>query len=199
MVSNARARANRRLGRDYVSGHEGAPPLPPEGGYRHERRFPDHPFAGNPVAPAPKPRGPRSHPLGWVALATALVFTFLLGLALLAGESQLVLSPGVIFAQVVVAIVIGLAFFLPRGRLLAGVALTIALVCNVGTAAALGAMFPQTTGDVSGTLDQKQRNRLSYPGVKGVDNHAVLNAPSLEEVEAQTNALSAQIRQRLSD
>ena len=199
MVSDARARANRRLGRDYVGGSEGAPPLPPEGGYRHERRFPDHPFIGNIVAPAPKPRGPRAHPLGWVAVTAAVVFTFLLGLALLAGESQLVLSPGVIFAQAVVALLIVLAFFVPRGRLLAGIALTIALVCNVGTAAALGAMFPQTTGDVSGTLDQKQRDRLSYPGVKGVDSRAVLNAPSLEQVEANTNALSERIRQRLSD
>ncbi|GGO63700.1 hypothetical protein GCM10010910_16870 [Microbacterium nanhaiense] len=197
--SDARARSNRRLGRDYVAGSEGAPPLPPEGGYRHERRFPDRPFIGDLVAPGPRPRGPRAHPLGWIALCGAALFALLLGLSLLSGEGQLVLSPGVLFGQAVVVGMIIAAFCVPRGRVLAGVALTIALVCNAGTAAALGAMFPTTAGDVSGTLSEEDRARLAYPGVRGIDSGAVLNAPSLEQVIASTDALSQEIRDRLSD
>jgi hypothetical protein len=193
-----RARSNRRLGRDYVAGSEGAPPLPPEGGYRHERRFPDRPFIGDIVAPEPRPRGPRAHPLGWVALCGSALFALMLGLSLLSGEAQLVLSPGVLFAQAVVALIIAAAFFVPRGRILAAAALSIALVCNAGTAAALGAMFPTTAGDVSGTLSEEDRERLAYPGIKGLDSRAVLNAPSLEEVIASTDALSQEIRDRLS-
>ncbi|HLT68394.1 MAG TPA: hypothetical protein VKZ73_11075 [Microbacterium sp.] len=200
MVSHdPRARSNRRLGRDYVAGAEGAPPLPPEGGYRHERRFPDRPFIGDIVAPAPRPRGPKPHPLGWVAVCGSALFALLLGLSLLSGEAQLVLSRGVLFAQVVVVLIIAAAFIVPRGRILAAVALTIALVCNAGTAAALGAMFPTTAGDVSGTLSEEDRERLAYPGVRGIDSRAVLNAPSLEEVIARTDALSERIRERLSD
>jgi len=200
MVSTpeARARSNRRLGRDYVAGSEGAPPLPPEGGYRHERRFPDQPFIGDIVAPEPRPRGPRAHPLGWVAVCGSALFALMLGLSLLAGEAQLVLSPGVLFAQVVVALIIAAAFVVPRGRVLAAVALSVALVFNSGTAAALGAMFPTTAGDVTGTLSAEDRELLAYPGIKGLDSRAVLSAPSLEDVIASTDALSQQIRDRLS-
>lgn len=199
VTSDARARSNKHLGRDYVAGSEGAPPLPPEGGYRHDRRFPDRPFSGDFVMAPARPPGPKPHALGWVAICGSALFALLLGLALLSGEAQLVLSSGVLFAQAVVVLMIVAAFWVPRGRVLAAVALSVALVFNSGTAAALGAMFPTTAGDVSGTLSDEDRARLAYPGVKGIDSRGILSSPSLEEVIAETDALSQRVRDRLSD
>ncbi|WP_156761566.1 hypothetical protein [Microbacterium karelineae] len=195
-----RPHAGQRISRDYVHAHAGAPPVPPPGGYRGERRFPDHPVFGDALVPAaaPAPR-PRAHPLGWVALLAAAVFGVILLGAIVSGATHLVFGTTVVALQLLVVAAIAAALAMPRGRILGAAALTLALVCNIGTAGAAGALVQSATGDYTGGLTQEDRERLGYPGIDGLDPASVLAAPSLEDVESHTAELSERIRTRLSD
>lgn len=187
-----------RRARGYVGGHAGAPPVPPPGGYRGERRFPDHPILGGLVAdPSPVRSHPPAHPLGWVALLASLLFAGLLVAVLVSGEAGLAFGTTMLAMQAVVVGLIAAAFCVRRARILGAVALTIALLINVGTAGAVGALLGGTATDSGGS--ESTAEQLAYPGIEGLDPGAVLAAPSLEDVEDHTAQLSQRIRERLTD
>ncbi|WP_221584728.1 hypothetical protein [Microbacterium sp. G2-8] len=197
-----RAHANRRMSRDYIAADAGAPPLPPPGGYRGERRFPDDPTR-IPLAPsAPQPSRPRrsapSHPLGWGALGAVIVFALVMTGLLVSGEGHQLVSATMLVVQLIIlALVIG-SLFVPRARLLAGAALTIALVCNIGTMGATSALVSTVTGDYDGTMTPEERERVAYPGIKDMNPDAILSHGSLEQTQQSIDELSQEIRDRLS-
>lgn len=186
----------------YLGGHAGAPPVPPPGGYRGPRRFPDHPLFGDIIAEPERPRRTATiHPAGWIALLSSVLFAALLVGMIVVGEARLTYSVTTLALQIAVAAAIVVALCVRRGRVFGAVALTIALVCNIGTAGAVGALLSPSQErplaadpPVPGTDPS-----FSYPGVRGIDPGAVLAAPSLEEIEQQTSELSERIRARLSD
>lgn len=189
-----------RRGRGYVGGHAGAPPVPPPGGYRGERHFPDHPVLGDLVAEPPRARSrPPAHPLGWIALLATVLFSGLLVAVVVSGDADLVFGTTMVALQVLVVAVIAAGMCVRRARVLAAVALTIALLINIGTAGAAGALIGPAVQEAGGSGSAPASPELSYPGIKDVDPQAVLVAPSLEDVEQHAEQLSARIRERLSD
>ena len=186
-------------GRGYAGGHAGAPPVPPPGGYRGERRFPEHPVAGHFLAQAPPPRsGPRLHPVGWIALLAAGLFSALLIALATVGEAHSALGTSMLVLQVVVVGLVIAALCIRRARLAAAIALTVSLLVNVGTVGAVGALLsdPLTPPSAGTTADGPADG--DYAGIKDVDPQSVLLAPSLEDVQDHTNELSERIRESLS-
>lgn len=200
----ARSRANRHLGRDYLGSHIGAPPPPPPGGYRGERRFPSDPaqvaVATAPAQAAAKAPRSRPHALGWVALGAAGLFAIVLLALLVLGGVPWVYGATALLLQLIVVGVIVAALFVPRARLLGALALTFSLVCNVGTAGAMGAVTSEFTGGYGGLMGGPEPSPWAdYPGMQGIDPDLVLEERSLEEVQAEADELGAEIRQALTD
>ncbi|GGH50327.1 hypothetical protein [Microbacterium album] len=183
----------------YRGGTDGAPPLPPPGGYRGARRIPVHPDAaaipglGTFAAPPPRPR-PRAHPLGWIALAGASLFALVLLGMLAFGATDAFYGVTALTIQLLVAAAIVAAFVVRRGRTLAGIALALTLLVNVATVGALSAVHTSAAGTYPGASDP----RAAYPGVRGVDPDDILARRSLEQVRDETDALLERVRDRLS-
>ncbi|WP_156888176.1 hypothetical protein [Microbacterium indicum] len=177
--------------------HAGAPPVPPPGGYRGERRYSDDPAFPLFARSVPAERKGASA-LGVVALIAAVLFAVVLAAMVFAGASHLVLGATTVVVQLLLAALVTAALVSPRARILGAVALTIGLVANVGTATAAGAVVSAQTGDYSGGMTSEQRAELQYPGIKGIDPQAVLASPSLEQRQAGMDAISDRIRDRLS-
>lgn len=184
----------------YLSHHDGAPPTPPPGGYQHERRFPASPFEPAAAAfPAQKKKpNPRlRHPLGWVALSAAAVF----GVVLLA--TLLVAGPGAVYGttmlalQLIVAAAVITALVVAPARAIGSCALALALILNIGTVGAAGAVQASASGTYAGAGAETDPE-AAYPGVKGVDDDLVLEAPSLEETADGIDRVAKKIRDELS-
>lgn len=197
MVNHEQRRAR------YVPTADGAPPVPPPGGYRGARRAAD-PFASigqsSAVAIAPaEPAEKTGGALGWIAFVGGVLFALTLFGAAVAGGVDLVYSTTMLVLQLLVAGVAIAAVCTRGGRVLGAVALTIALVVNIGTMGAMGALQASAGGDYEGVKSDEQRHAEAYPGIKGQSATSVLTNPSLEEVRAHSEALIADIRERLSD
>jgi len=188
----------------YIAGVDGAPPIPPPGGYHGARRptGPDAPVgAPTPLvssAEAPREKKPASA-IGWIALVAALLFAVTLLGALLAGATDLLYGVTMLTLQLIVVGVVIAALCSPRGRVLGASALVITLMLNIATVGAMSALQTSASGSYKGQQTAEQKHEAAYPGVKDRSAGEILAQPSLEEVRAESDAALAEIRQRLSD
>ena len=185
----------------YLSGTEGAPPVPPPGGYRGARREAWVSTPAPPVAvsmPAEEPKQP-ANALGWIALTASILFALILLGTFVAGGTDLLYGVTMLALQLVVAGVIIAALFSVRGRKLGAIGLVIAILFNVATVGGMSALQTSASGNYEGTKTAAQRHAEAYPGIKGTDPQKALSQQSLDEVRAQTETLFADIRARLTD
>lgn len=193
----------------YVAGTEGAPPVPPPGGYRNARRQAGPLTRRDQIgAPAPSATATASDAatetkkpasaLGWIALATGILFAIVLLITLAVGATDTLYGVTMLALQlVVVAVIIG-ALFTGRGRTLAAVALAITLVFNVATVGGVGALQTSASGSYDGMKTDEQKHEEAYPGIKGTDPQDALRQQSLEEVRSEADGLFAEIRDRIT-
>lgn len=187
----------------YVAGTEGAPPVPPPGGYRGARR-PQGPVQAPPFAPpvatpvaSDEPKKP-ANAIAWIALLGSILFALILLGTLLAGGTDIVYSVTMLALQLIIVAVIVAALFTPRGRKFGAIALVIAILFNVATVGGLSALNSSATGNYDGVKTEEQKHAEAYPGIKGTDSQTVLNQQSLEEVRAEADSLFTDIRDRLT-
>lgn len=187
----------------FVAKHDGAPPTPPPGGYQRARQFPSSPFAPElavsfaPPEPAATPATKR-HWLGWTALTTAGGFALVLLVQLGMGATDAIYSTTMLALQFIVAAVVIAALFLPSARFLGAIALCVAVVLNIGTVGAASALQSSAAGTYDGET-VRDKTEQGYPGIRDVDPDLVLQAESLEQVQARFDELSQAIRTELTD
>lgn len=200
----------------YIAGTEGAPPVPPPGGYRNARRQ-QWDQVVQPGAPAP--RGPvpgqgtgeavgastpgtderrPANALGWTALIVGILFALILLVTLTVGGTDVIYGVTMLALQlIVVAVVIG-SLFSARARRLGLVALVITLVFNVATVGGMSALQTSAAGSYDGMKTEQQKHEEAYPAIKGEDPQNALRQQSLEEVRAESEELFADIRARIT-
>lgn len=191
----------------YVSGSEGAPPLPPVGGYAGAARARGglDAAAGLPTASGVTYTDPAAvrktgvNAVGLAAISATAVFAVILLLLMLAGGTDALYGVTLLVLQLAIIGVIVAALLTRRGRMLGAIALAVSLVCNVATVGAVGALYSSATQAYGGAKSEQQRHEEAYPGVKDYSPDEALNGPSLDEVQAEGNALMTAIRARLSD
>ncbi|WP_091228647.1 DUF4064 domain-containing protein [Microbacterium sp. 3J1] len=188
----------------YVAGSEGAPPVPPPGGYRNARRQ-----AGPVVSPPTLPgavatvtqedaRKP-ANALGWIALVTGILFAVILLVTLAVGGTDILYGVTMLALQLVVVAVIVGSLFSPRARLLGAIALAVTLVFNVATVGGIGALQTSASGAYDGMKTEEQKHEEAYPGIKDTDPQDALTQQSLEEVRAASEELFADVRARVTE
>jgi hypothetical protein len=191
----------------YIGGAEGAPPLPPPGGYHGARRVQTSLDAAAGLPPAsgdvtyttgPHPQKKTVNTIGLVAISVTVLFILVLLLMMGAGGTDALYGASMLVVQLVVGGVIVAAVVTPRGRMLGAIALALTLVFNVATVGAMGALLSAATHTYDGTKTEEQKHAQGYPGMKDVANRDVLNGPSLEQVQAQGDQLMAEVRARLT-
>ena len=200
----------------YVSDSAGAPPVPPPGGYRGARRA--LLGAAVPMAPTPVPEpvertipgsgastssATESSPtkrsrLGWIAMCAAIAFAVLMVILLAIGAADAFFGATMLVLQLVVLGLAIAALATRSGRVLGAVALTIALVLNVGTMGALSAIRVAATGSYDGHKTDKQKLWEAYPGVKDKDPSRFLSQQSLEQLKALADETMADVRAQLT-
>ena len=200
----------------YVTDSAGAPPVPPPGGYRGARRA----LLGTavPMAPTPVPEpvertipgsgastssatefAPKKRsPLGWIAVCAAIAFAVLMVILLAIGAADAFFGATMLVLQLVVLGLAIAALATRSGRVLGAVALTIALVLNVGTMGALSAIRVAATGSYDGHKTDKQKLWEAYPGVKDKDPSRFLSQQSLEQLKALADETMADVRAQLT-
>ena len=190
----------------YVGGSDGAPPLPPPGGYQGARRTGAlDAAAGLPATPAsithtdetPKQK---SNTIGLIALLVTSVFAVVLLIILIGGSGTDIMYGLTLltFQFIVIGVVIA-ALITPRGRMLGAIALVVALLFNVATIGAIGSVQAAASHDYDGTKSEEQKHEEAYPGIKNVSNADVLSQASLEEVQREGDAMMAEIRDRVTE
>lgn len=190
----------------YVAGTEGAPPVPPPGGYRNARRqsravTPPQYGAPTPAATATATASEAKKPanaLGWIALVVGILFAVILLITLAVGATDTLYGVTMLALQLVVVAVIVGTLFTARGRTLAAVALGITLVFNVATVGGIGALQTSASGSYDGMKTEEQKHEEAYPGIKGTDPQDALQQQSLEEVRSEADGLFAEIRERIT-
>lgn len=184
----------------YVGGTEGAPPVPPPGGYRGARRQQQVADLTPPALPGTpgEERKASATALGWIALVAAILFVLILFGTLVVGGTDLLYGVTMITLQLVVLGVIIAALFTPGGRRLGVIALILTMLCNVATVGALSALRTSASGSYEGTKTAEQRHAEAYPGIKGTPPQEALTQQSMEEVRAEAESLFADIRDRLT-
>jgi hypothetical protein len=201
----------------YLAGTEGAPPVPPPGGYRGARRQQpasaplteggaagtasgagaDLPGVQTIAVDESAQRKPSSV-FSRVVLAVAALFAVVLLGTLLAGGTDVLYGMTMLALQLVVVALVIAAVVSPRGRMLGGIALAVTLVFNVATVGGLSALQTSASGSYTGMKSDKQKHEEAYPGIKGQDPQDALDQPSLEEVRADAESLFAEIRERVT-
>lgn len=188
----------------YVAGSEGAPPVPPPGGYRNARR-PSSPIVTQPsiaeysgTATAESETRRPANALGRIALVAGILFAVTLLVTLAVGDTDALYGVTMIALQLtVVAVAIG-ALSTARGRRLGAVAVAVAVVVNVATIGGVSALQTSAAGSYGGAKSDEQERAAAYPGIKGTDPQDTLSQQSLEEVQAAAESLFADIRERLT-
>ncbi len=175
----------------YLGGADGAPPLPPPGGYRAAQRV------QTVVAPAapPAPR-PRAGALGWAALAAAGVLAFVLLVMWSVGATQAIYGIAMLALQLVIVVAVVAALGSARNRRVGAVAATIVLLVNVGTIGAASAITHQPGTSVT---DPEDDYWARYPGIKGQTADEILARTSLEDARHTAEEVMAEIRRRLTE
>ncbi|KJQ52444.1 DUF4064 domain-containing protein [Microbacterium sp. SA39] len=188
----------------YLAGAEGAPPVPPPGGYRGARRQ-QVPAAGPSQPAVPGATGTLdaekkpANALGWIALSASILFALILLFTLIAGGTDVLYGVTMLALQLVVVAVIIAALFSARGRMLGAIALVITILFNVATVGGMSALQTSASGNYEGMKSDEQKHEEAYPAIKGTDPQQTLSQQSLEEVRAQADELFADIRARLTD
>ncbi|WP_238439477.1 hypothetical protein [Microbacterium sp. JZ31] len=190
-------RRDAHTGHRYVTRSDGAPPLPPPGGYRGARRVPTPTGPSAETVPGTPPRR-RPGPLGWIALGGSAAFALALLVLLALGATDALYGATIVALQLVVAGVIVAALLTVRGRPLGAAALAVALLLNVGTVGALSAVRTSAEGGYASGRTAEQRHLEAFPGIEGEPATETLARPSLEEVRETADRLSREIRERLS-
>ena len=187
----------------YISGTEGAPPVPPPGGYHGARR------AAAPTLPAGAPTPPvftaqetadrqPANAIGWIALVAGILFALVLLGSMFAGLTDILYGVTMLTLQLVVFGVVIAALFSRRGRVLGASALIVTLLFNVATVGAMSALQTSASGNYQGAKTEEQKHSEAFPGIKDVSSSEILAQPSLEEVREQSEAALTEIRRRLS-
>lgn len=192
----------------YVAGTEGAPPVPPPGGYRNARRQSGPVSQPQYGAPAPSATATATasaseakkpaNALGWIALVVGILFAVILLITLAVGATDTLYGVTMLALQLVVVAVIVGTLFTARGRTFAAVALGVTLVFNVATVGGIGALQTSASGSYDGMKSEEQKHEEAYPGIKGTDPQDALQQQSLEEVRAEADGLFAEIRERIT-
>ncbi|WP_344013625.1 hypothetical protein [Microbacterium natoriense] len=194
----------------YIAGTEGAPPVPPPGGYRGARRqqgpavppgapYPAVPPASPAGATAPGEEKRPASAFGWVTLGVAALFAVILLGTFLAGATDALYGITMIALQLAVLGVVIASLFSARARMLGGIALIITLFFNVATVGGISALRTSAAGTYDGVKSDAQKHEEAYPGIKGTDPQDSLNQQSLEEVRASADSLFADIRTALTE
>ncbi|QIK63091.1 hypothetical protein G7068_07675 [Leucobacter viscericola] len=198
MVSEDRNPAGAR---SYVSSTEGAPPLPPKGGYHGASRATVHTRAvAEPrleTATLQRNRV-RSHWLGWVALSLAIVFALVLVVMAFSGAADAVFSVTVFVVQLAVIAAVVAALVTKRARRLGIAALAVVLLCNVATVGSLGVLQTASAGSYAVSKSTGQLHREAFPGVEDYSEQEILAQPSLEAERDRVAKVFEQVRDRLS-
>lgn len=196
MVDHEKQRAR------YLTHADGAPPVPPPGGYRGARRGPSQapivpPSRAAAVAVAePEVRTPNV--VGWAALAVGVLFAVVLLVSLLVGATDAIYGATMLALQLIVAGVVIAALATRRGRRFGAIALTVTLLVNVGTVGAMGAVQTSASGNYDGAKTEEQKHEEAYPGIKDVSTTEVLSQLSLEEVRTSSELALEEIKARLT-
>ncbi|SFR54907.1 hypothetical protein SAMN04488591_1909 [Microbacterium azadirachtae] len=194
----------------YVADSAGAPPVPPPGGYRGARRAllgangvvgggrPQGAPAEAPPLPGADARTKSPRTLGWIALAAGIGFVIVALILLVIGAADAFFSPTMLVLQLVVLGLAIAAVATRAGRVLGAVALTVALVLNVGTMGALSTVRVAATGSYAGHKTDKQKLWEAYPGIKDKEPSRFLNQQSLEQLQALADETLADVRAQLT-
>ena len=188
---------------------DGAPPLPPPGGYRGASRLARGPAPADAAgrhddttavetATLDRPRR-RPHWLGWLALGGALCFGLALAVLALIDRGDLVFTVTAAAAQALVLAAIIAALVTPRARRLGAVALGIALLGNMATVGGAAALRAPDAAVLAADQTPEEQRWAEYPGVEDFTAEEILAQPSLETERAATESLFADIRDTLSD
>lgn len=193
----------------YVGGSEGAPPLPPAGGYQGARRTGEGLDAAAGLVSASDAdvtytlgeagEKKTTNTLGLIAICVSVLFIVALLLLMGAGGTDTLLGPTMLVVQFLVIGGIAAAMMTRRGRMLGSIALSLTLAFNVATVGAMGALRTAATHAYDGTKSEEQKHAEAYPGVKGTSASDALNGPSLEQVQNLGDELMAEARQRITE
>lgn len=190
----------------YIAGTEGAPPVPPPGGYRGAKRqqtvsapplSPTSRYSAGETAAAAIEKKPSSV-FSRVVLAVASVFAAILLIMMVAGGTDTLYGVTVFALQLVVAGLVVATLFTPRGRMLGSIALVITLLFNVATVGGLSALRTSAAGTYDGMKSDEQKHEEAYPGIKGTDPQEALDQQSVEDVRAAAAELFADIRTQVT-
>lgn len=189
----------------YVAGTEGAPPVPPPGGYHGARRAAPAALPyGAPVPPVidtattPHEKQP-ANAIGWLALVTGILFAIVLLVMMFAGLTDAIYGVTMLTLQLVVVGVVVASLLSTRGRVLGASALIVTLLFNIATIGAMSAVQTSASGNYKGEKTEEQKHAEAYPSIKDVSSSEILAQPSLEEVRTQSEAALAEVRSRLSE
>jgi len=193
----------------YLGGTEGAPPLPPAGGYQGARRASTSLDAaagmittsgGDITYSLPEPAQKKGvNTIGLVTICVTMLFVLTLLLLMGASGTDTLLGPTMLVLQFVVIGLIIAAVMTRRGRVLGAISLALTLVFNVATVGAMGALVSAATNSYDGTKSAEQKHAEAYPGIKGVSPSDALNGQSLEQVQQQGDDLMAEARRRITE
>lgn len=179
----------------YVSNSDGAPPVPPPGGYRGagRSRIPQ-------TAPATgqAPARPKRAWMGISALIVVAAFIIVLLIVWNLGGSHTLYGFNMLALQIGVLAFVLVAMFTPGARRWASVALALCLVANVATVGAAGALTSAYTGNYENLKTEDQKFWEKYPGIKDQEPIYLKGAPSYEEYKADADELLASVRDRLT-
>ncbi len=181
----------RRDRSQYVGGVEGAPPLPPPGGYRAAQRVQT---VVEPTVPA-EPRQ-RTGALGWVALVASAVLGFVLLVMWAAGATSGIYGAVMLALQLAVVVAVIAALVSARNRRMGAIAVALVLLVNVGTIGAASAVTHQPGSDIA---DPEDDFWAGYPGIKGQTADEILARTSLENAQVTADEVMAEMRRRLTD
>lgn len=199
MVSDDQEQPGRRA--PYVSSSEGAPPLPPKGGYRGASRATvvtrtvAEPEAET-VTLERKPAG--GHWLGWVALSATIVFAIALLVMAFSAAADALFGVTAVVAQVAVLAVVIAALMAPRARRLGVAALSVLLLGNIATIGGVAAIQTASAGSYSVPKSSGQLHDEAFPGVEDYSEQQILSQPSLEAERERVADIFTQVRDRLS-
>lgn len=191
-------------GSNYVSNTEGAPPLPPVGGYHGASRAAQvsqqlrtaH-TAQVSTATLERPRHP-NHWLGWTALGAAILFALTLGVLLFASTSEAIFSLTMFVVQLIVVALVVAALVTKRARRLGIAALTVALLVNVATMGSIGAVQMASTGNYDTNTSPAEQYSQGFPGVDGYSKDEILAQPTIEQERRNIAAVFTAVRDELS-
>ncbi len=169
----------------YLGGADGAPPLPPPGGYRAAQRV-------QTVVPPTEPAEPRvrAGALGWAALVAASVFGFVLLIMWASGATQVIYGVVTLALQLAVVVTVVAALVSARNRRFGAIAVTIVLLVNIGT---IGAASALVSHPGTGATDPTDDYWAAYPGIKGQTTDEILARTSLESTQETAADVMAEI------